>query len=193
VASARRAGAPSLLALALATLARAMSEASPEEALSAANESIGLTQAGAGDSGYAAALMIAALDREAAGDRAAAAQAILTLTEHSVRIGVRSIADTVKVAALILSSDPNRFEAAAALVGAANGPTLVSFTGLFRGTHQVRYERAVAELAIALGPDAFVNAERRGQAMTYDQIITLMLDHLAQLADTGSASSTARH
>ena len=128
LAGARRIGAPTLLAGALYLHAFAVCDDHPDEALAAAEESVRLTEAGAGDTGYSPALSLGATLRAAAGDHAGAARALRTAIVHEAGTGNRNnMANAVNCTALVLAGLPDTFEAAATLAGAVAGPVLGVF------------------------------------------------------------------
>ena len=130
LAGARRVGAPTLLAGALGIHAFAVCDDHPDEALAAAEESVRLTEAGAGDTGYSLALSLGANVRAAAGDHAGAARALRTAIVHEAGTGNRTHGDAVNRTALVLAGLPDTFEAAATLAGAVAGPVLGVFPGV---------------------------------------------------------------
>jgi predicted ATPase len=182
--SARRDGIPTVLATALAGFARVVFEHSPEEALAAAEESIGLVEAGAGDLAYDMALHTAAVIRAGRGDTGGAAQAIRTALNHGARIGDRLyFAVSIWIAGFLLAGRPDGFEAAATLGGAVSGPVLGHQATSIIAINRDGYERALASAAAGLGQAAYTKAQQRGAAMTYDQIVTFALDQIGVLAD----------
>ena len=48
---------------------------------------------------------------------------------------------------------------------------------------QDRYQQRLAQVAATLGAERHADAQQRGAAMTYDQIIAYTLDQLDRLAD----------
>jgi len=181
--AARRDGAPSSLAGALAVQAIAMLDESPDDALAAAEESIRLTQGGAGDSGYDAALNYAAMARAGRGDYPGAARAVRSGIAHSARSGNRSqVGFNLTVAALVLAGVADTFEAAATLGGAVAGPLFGIDSSWLAPRQHDRYEYALAGVATALGSQGYANAQQRGAAMDYDEIVTYTLDQLGYLA-----------
>jgi hypothetical protein len=184
LAGARRVGAPSLLAYALGVHALAVSDDHPDEALAAAEESVRLIEAGAGDTVYSVALSLGAILRAATGDHASAARALRTAIVHEAGTGARTgMAAAVNRTALVLAGRPATFEAAATLAGAVAGPVLGLFAAWLTPAQQDRYRRGLAELAATLGAERYADAQRRGAAMTYDQIVGYTLEQLDRLAD----------
>ena len=184
LAGARRIGAPTLLAGALYLHAFAVCDDHPDEALAAAEESVRLTEAGAGDIGYSLALSLGATLRAAAGDHAGAARALRTAVVHEAGTGNRnSMATAVNRTALVLAGLPDTFEAAATLAGAITGPVLGVFPVVLTPPQQDRYRQRLAQVAATLGAERYGDAQQRGAAMTYDQIVAYTLDQLDRLAE----------
>ena len=184
LAVARRVGAPSLLAGALWLHAFAVCDDHPDEALAAAGESVRLTEAGAGDSGYSAALSLGAIIRAGAGDHAGAARDLRTAIVHEAGTGNRvGMAAAVNRTALVLACRPDTFEAAATLAGAVAGPVLGVFPAYLTQPQEDRYRQRLAEGVATLGAERYADAQQRGAAMTYDEIIAYTLDQLDLLAD----------
>jgi hypothetical protein len=124
-ASARLVKSPTLLAHAMSAHARTMSEENSEEALAAAEEAIGLVEAGAADSGYTPALQTAALLRSDRGDSPGAARAMHAAIEYESHTGNRLTSSAnITVAVVVLAGQPDAVEAAATLAGAITGPVL---------------------------------------------------------------------
>jgi hypothetical protein len=185
LASAREVGSPSLLAGALSVYARIISDSSPESALAAAEESIGLVEAGASDGNYSAALQTAAQLRAARGDVAGASRAAHAAAVHEARVGSPTMMATfIAVAVVVLASHPDGFQAAATLTGAGGGPVLGLFPQFWRVARRDTYDRALAHVAAGLGDDEYTEARHRGSGMTYDEIVEFSLSHLATLAET---------
>jgi hypothetical protein len=186
LAGSRRIGAPTLLAGALYLHASALRDDRPDEALAAADESVRLTEAGAGDVGYSPALALVAALRDRAGDQAGAAGALRTAVVYEAGTGNRKnmMAMVVTAAALVLAGRPDTFDAAATLAGAIAGPVLGVFPVFwFTPSQQDRYQQDLTQVAATLGADRYTDAHQRGEAMTYDQIIAYILDQLERLAD----------
>ena len=110
-AAAKQFGVPGLLATALGTHARVLSDLDPEQALAAADECIRLVEAGAGSANiYGAALQTAAILRSGKGDVGGAARAIRTAVEYEARTGNRLyLAVDVPIAVVVLASHPRVF------------------------------------------------------------------------------------
>ena len=162
--------------------AQAVSDDDADEALAAAEESIRLTEAGAGDTVYSLASDTAAMLRAARGDHSGAARARRAAVAHGASTGQRSSMDVdVCVAALILAADTDTFEAAATLAGAVE-PTLSVSLGWFTPLQRDRYQHGLAQAAATLGADRCTAAHQRGAAMTYDQTVAYTLDQLDRLA-----------
>jgi len=188
VASARRVQSPSVLAYALAAQARALADRTPDKALGAAEEAIRLVEAGAGDTTYTAALQTVGWLLVASGDIAGAARAVHTAIRYETGTGNRMmIASALPIAVVVLSSHPESFPAAAELSGAINGPVLEQFP-VFLGSNKDPFERALAEVASALGPGTYGENREHGAAMTYDDIVSFTLDQLNRLAETGAVA-----
>jgi len=182
---ARHSGYPTGLAAALVGHAHRTFDERPEEALAAAEEAIGLVEAGAGDLAYSPALQIAAILRSERGDTASAARAVCAAIDHEAHIGNRTVlAADVLVAVVVLAGNSNSMDAAATLAGAINGPVLGHLVFFLGPSHRDRHERAVERAAAVLGAQRCAEAQRRGAAMTYDEIIVSALEQLACLADT---------
>ena len=181
---ARVTGTPSILVAALATHARALCDERPEDALADAEEAIRLVESGAGDSGYASLLQTATMLRAARGDIALAAAAMRTNIEFYARTGQRALMSAiVPFLVLVFAGDAATLEAAAVVEGAAPGAFQGSWSLVHSEGHRSRYTKALADVATALGPDAFGEAQRRGAAMTYDEIVSYTLARLDHLAD----------
>ncbi len=180
VASARRVGAPSLIAGALAACAQ-VHLTNPEEALAAADESVRLVDAGAGDSVYGAALQTAALLRSGNKDAVGAAEAASAALQHTARSGNRSaLPDSLAVAAVVVARGGAQDFEATRLAGALNGPVLGAFP-LFMGSGpRALYDRVLASAANALGQDAYEAARNHGAVMSFPEIVAYALDRLAR-------------
>ena len=125
-----------------------------------------------------------ALLRTADGDTAGAAHAIHTAIDHDARVGDRNyIAADVTVSVIVLAGDRHGLSSAATLSGAAAGPALGHIPAFTAANHRERYERAVTDVAAAVGADAFARAQADGAAMTYEEIIAYTLDQLDRLTD----------
>jgi predicted ATPase/class 3 adenylate cyclase len=186
---ARRLGAPTLLANALTGHALMIADQRPQEALAAAEEVMRLIEAGAADSNaYSGAAHIAATIRSAQGDIVGAASVLHAAIEHEAQIGRRGlIAGGLRIAAIVLAATRHGNEAAATLIAAANGPVLGHYApATWAGIEVVRSERAAADVAAALGPAAYTQAQQRGASMSYDEIIAYTLDHLSRLTESES-------
>jgi hypothetical protein len=189
VAAARLVRSPTLLAHALSAHARTLSEENPEEALAAAEEVIGLVEAGAANNSYTPALQSAALLRSRRGDRLGAAQAIHAAIEHESHTGNRlTFAADITVAVVVLADQPSGFEAAATLAGACRGPVLGHLPAFLGAPHRDRYDQVLADLADTLGDEANAKAQHDGAAMTYDEIVHFTLAHLASVGNTSATS-----
>jgi len=188
VALARSVGSPTLLAVALCSHALALSDSDPDIALAAAEESIRLVEAGAGNSVYSTSLQTAATLRWAKGDRAGAAMALRAAVAHEYRIGgSRAVLGTlVALVALLLAGSPETFDAATTLSGAVKGPVFGHIQLYLRPAQRDQYARDLAKASTSLGTDAYASAETRGTGMAYDEIVRFTLDNLARLADIGS-------
>jgi len=182
VAAGRAIHSPTLLATGLTVHAITTAHDDPEGALTAAEESIRLFESGAGDSGYARALNIAAVLRLAGGDRAGAARAAQKAVAYCLRGGHRyELPTDIAVGIIVLGDSEGTCEAAAVLLGAMNGP-LAALPILLTASEQERYDQARAEIAAALDPRAITDAAQRGRAMSYDEIVDFTLSQLARLA-----------
>ena len=182
---ARQMGVPTYLAASLADQGHTLCTDSPNEALAALEEAIGLfaTEAG-GDNQYGSALMDVAVLRAASGDVAGAAHAADAAIHQAARTGNRpEAADAVAIAAIVLAGHPDRLDAAATADGARHGPVLGPIPATFSAIHKARIDATVERVAASLGTDAFAAARRRGAAMTYDEIIAYTVDQLACIAD----------
>ena len=125
LALARQVGAPTTLANVLSVYAGAVSDLDPAAALSAAEESLAIIAAGAGDSGYSGASQTVAMLRAANGDTAGAAAAIHAAIEHEAWVGNQAwVAADIRGAIFVLAAHPDRCQEAATLAGAVNGPVL---------------------------------------------------------------------
>jgi len=176
LAIARRVGAPTLLANALTNHALAIEAQNPHEALVAAEEAMRLVEAGAGANSYSGAAWSAAKLRSAEGDTAGAARAISANVEHIARVGKRGrLTESIRVATLVLAASPHDFEVAATLIGATDGPVLGHNAPILTGRSLERYDRAVADVAAALGEVEYTKARQHGAAMTYDEIVAYTL------------------
>ena len=192
VASARLVRSPTLLAHALSAYARTISKENSEEALAAADEVIGLVEAGAADNSYTPTLQTAALLRSSRGDGLGAARAMHTAIGHESHAGNRpTFTADLTVAVVVLAGRPDSIEAAATLAGAITGPVLGHLHAFLGGLHRDRYEQALADLAATLGDDAYAKAMRDGAAMPYDEIVNFALAHLAAIAGESSPPDAA--
>ena len=182
VVAAHRRGIPTVLAIALFAKALALADDNAEIALAAAEESIALVEAGAGDSSYGHALLTVAMIRTAQDDATAAARAVRTAVAHGTHIGTRAVVASHLALGAVLLEREGYVEAAATVGGALNGPVFAHLGLLIRGPHRERYDRALAYAAAALGNDTDTKAHEQGAAMTYDQAVTFTLDELGRLA-----------
>jgi len=183
---ARRTGSPTLLAGALGVRARLLSEEDPDEALASAAESIQLVQNGAGNWAYSPALQVPALLLSARGD-SAAARAVHTAVEYQALLGNRlQMSIDLAVAVLVLASRKDAFESAATLAGAVSGPTLRDLPALTGSGDRKRYDQNLAVVAAHLGAAAYAQAQQRGAAMTYDEIVAYTLEQLNRLAGSSA-------
>jgi hypothetical protein len=191
LASARRVRSPTMLAFSLSGHALALSDRNPEEALAAAEESIRLVEAGAGNSTYTTSLQTAATLQLALGDTASAARTIVVAVEHEARVGGSRavLATLVALAAEVLANHIAGFEAAATLSGAVIGPVFGHIETYLRGAHYERYERALADLAVAMGADAYANARHHGATMSFDEIIRFTLRQVASLVENNTTNN----
>jgi len=184
VSVARRLESPSLLANALAAQADALAATNPDEALRAADEAIGLVEAGAGDISYTVALQAAATLRAAQGDTPRAARALHAGVEHETRVGNRFAAGSwAAVAVNLLARTPETLQAAATVAGALSGPVLAQLSPLIIGNSRDNYESALRSIAAALSGDTLEKARQHGAAMTYDEITAYTLHQLDRLAN----------
>jgi predicted ATPase/class 3 adenylate cyclase len=184
LATGRRSGSPTPLALGLATFAR-WGGATDDEALAAAAEAIRLIEGGAGDVVYTSALQTAAMLHLQFGDPAAAAREARTATETDARNGTRMwLANDLYVAAQVLATDSGALAAAAALCGALDGPVFAEYPMYFLApdrTFGTPRQHGVAELQLELGDEAFAEAYQAGTEMTYDDIIEFAVTQLRRL------------
>ena len=185
LAGARRIGAPTLLAGALYVHAFAICDDRPDEALPAVEESVRLTDAGAGDTAYSPALTLRATLQDRAGDQAGAARSLRTAVVFEAGTGNRhNMANAIRVAALVLAGRPDTFDAAATLAGAIAGPVLGVFPVVwFTPSQQHRYQQDLAQAAATLGTRRYTDAQEEGAAMIYDQIVAYTLEQLDRVAD----------
>ena len=183
LAAARRIGAPSLLATALCMHATAISEDNPGEALAAAEESVRLTEAGAGDAGYSG----GAANR---GDPPSGpgrplrrgprlAHRCRTRRQdrqpHSCRARHhRHGADLGRPYRHLRSGRHTRRRCRRA--GARR------FLPWLTPPQHNRYQQTLADVAAALGAQRYAAAQQRGATMSYDQIVAYTLDQLDHLA-----------
>ena len=128
--------------------------------------------------------MDAAVLRAAAGDVAGAAGAARAAIHQTARAGNRpDAADAVALAVVVLADLPDRFDAAATLLGVRHGPVLGHIPPTYSAVHQGRIDVAREHITARLGTDEIANARRRGEAMSYDEIIAYALEQLALIAD----------
>jgi len=185
----RHLGSPSMLATALATYARMVSDEDAEQALTLAVECIRLIDGGAAGNAYSVALQTAALVQSARGNTTDAAGSITAALAFEARAGYRfAIAVDLAIAALVLAASPHGLFPAAVLSGAVAGPVLGSYPAFIGGNHQDRYVQALADVAARLGQEAYARAQAEGAAMTFDEIVAFALDQLAALADASAGS-----
>jgi len=179
LAGARWIGAPTLLASALSVYAWAVCDDNPDEALAAAEESVRLTDAGAGDVGYTGALSVEATIRADRGDHVGASRAMRAAVTHNAKTGLRNMMSfSVQVAALVLADLPDTVEAASTLAGVLTGPELGIFPLFLSPQRRDRYQQRLADLDDQLLADT----QQRGAAMTYDLIVAFTLEQLDRLA-----------
>ena len=182
LARARQIGAPSLLAVSLCTYAWGVCEDDPDDGLAAAEESIRLTEAGAGDIGYSGASQVAAMLRAARGDHAAAAGAMRAAVDRDARAGQRTlIGIDVTFAALVLAGVADTCQAAATLAGAVTGPELGFSLAFLTPYQRERYEHGLTKAAAVLGTRRYAAAQHAGAAMTYDQVVAYTVEQLDRL------------
>ncbi len=181
LATGRRSGSPSPLAMGLATFAR-WGGASTDEARAAAVQAARLVEQGAGDIIHTSSLQTSALLHLQAGDRRAAAREARAAVETDVRNGTKMfLANDVFIAVDILRTDPGSRPAAAMLRGALDGPVLGQYPMFFMGTWgTIPHDQGVPDLDVALG-DAYAAAYQAGAEMTYDAIVEFALSNLGRL------------
>ncbi len=174
---------PSVLATALATFARS-GGAPPEEALACAEESMRLTEAGAGDTAYTAALQTAALARLSLGDRRGAAGDALNAVRTDAKNGNRVyVANDIFVASQVLAAAPDGSEASSILSGALLGREFALMPMFFEDTYgSLRSERVRAGTDDALSRGPLDEARQRGSVMSYDAVIEFALHELQKVA-----------
>jgi hypothetical protein len=183
--AARQLRIPSLLAGALAIHARTVSENDPRQAVAEAEESVRLIEAGAGDANYTASLATIAIVRESQGDNIGAARAMHTLMAHDARDGRRlSFATYLPLAVNVLAGAPHSEQAVAILGGTVGGPALGRFQSFLAASDLDRYNDALTRVSATLGPESYADARRRGATMSYDEIVSFTLTHLARIAHT---------
>jgi hypothetical protein len=156
----------------------------PDEALAAADESVRLTDAGAGDVGYTGALSVGAMIRADRGDKIGASRAMRSAVRHNAKTGLwNMLSFSVQVATFVLAGVPDTVEAAATLAGALTGPVLGVFPQFLRPQQWVHYQQRLAEVTAALDEQFYADTRERGTVMTYDQIVAYTLEQLDRLAD----------
>jgi len=186
LAIARRIGAPTLLANALALHATHIFEQDPDEGLQSAEDAIRLVDAGASDTVHANAAFVVATVRSARGDARGAARSLRSAIERVVAQGRREVlAPLIRVAVLVLAANPSGFKPAATVSGAADGPILGHYARLTNVTRD-RYDLALVTVATGIGENDYAKAVHDGAEMTYDDIVTYTLDQLDRLAESGS-------
>jgi hypothetical protein len=176
---------PTLLATALTTFARS-GGAPPEEALACANETIRLTEEGAGDSSYASALQTAAVARLSLGDRPGAARDALKAVATDAKNGNRAyVANDIFVASEVLAAQPDGVQASAILSAALAGREFASMPLFFEETYgSARSNQLASEADGGLPTEAVDDARRRGSLMAYEHIIAFALNELKRVAET---------
>jgi len=165
----------------------------PQVALSEAEESIRLVAAGAGDMNYSAALNVLATISDARGQFTRAAQALRAAITHESRTGMRAYVIAYATNAVIVTvstGSPEAHVGAATLAGALAGPAVSGVPLFVTQELTYRYEPALAQLRMLLGPDLYNSARERGSVMTYDELIEFTLNHLARIVDLDSSSSS---
>jgi len=184
VTAARQVGSATLLALALSSLSQTLLDQQPDAALTAAEESTRLVEGGAGDVAYSTASQNVALLRADRGDLAGAAEAIRHAVVYDARAGSRVLlAADVVIAAMVLGGRSDGRRPAAMLAGAVDAGVLGHLPVSFTMAHKARYDRAMTEVAAALGPDAYASDWASGAARTYEEVITDAVEQLDRLAD----------
>jgi predicted ATPase/DNA-binding SARP family transcriptional activator len=177
--AAQRSGVPTLIAAALAVLARVLPEDRADEALGAAQESMRLLDGG--DSGgpiYAAAAQTAAMLLAFGNKPTAAARALHRAVSYTAERGDQlTSASNIGIAVLVLTAAGD-LTAAATLGGLPEG-LLAPSHRIVSPEHRQRYDEALGNVARALGPAAFAEAQQGGSAMTYDEVIAFTLARLA--------------
>ena len=174
---ARRAGTPSLLALALGMWASALRSHHPAEALAAAEDSIALSEAGAGDAGYALSLYIAAELRYQLGDIVGSAVAVIKSIGRAKQLGSRNL-DVINIAILPLSANAANAEVIVTLAGALDGPLRNTLPFSLLPSDPDRPLRIIGAVSATLPTGVAEAARQRGRSMTYDELIDFTLERL---------------
>ncbi len=179
---------PSMLAHALVNEGHVLCTQSPTEALALLDEAMPLLEAGLVDSVYSGALLDVAFLRAPA-DLARAARAASTAIGVLARTGNRSnIADAIAMAAFVTAAHPAYREVAVTLDGARRGPLLGHIPALFTTPYQPRLDATSEDVVAGLDPAIVGAAQRRGAAMTYDEVTAYALEQLARIAVESEAS-----
>jgi predicted ATPase len=175
--AARSLGQPSALALALYAQGMVLAEVDVESAVSYCEQSIELTEQGASDVVFANTFGTLALMSARVGDVGEALRAARMSLAYAHSIGDRPpMIGTLHTASQLLATiaEPERF---AILAGGI-------LDGWFKPMSNIIPERdrlprsALADVEGTLGADRYRTARRRGAAMTYDELIALVLAEL---------------
>ena len=172
--AARALGQPSALALALYANGMVLAEVDVDEARQCCQQSIEITEQGASDVVYANAFGTLALISTRGGDVRAALRAARTSIAYAHSIGDRPpMIGTLHTAGQLLApvADPERF---ATLAGGILDGWFKPMSNIIR-EHDRLPTTALADVEESLGTDRYQTARARGAAMSYDELVALVL------------------
>jgi tetratricopeptide (TPR) repeat protein len=170
-------GQPSALALALYANGMVLAEVDVESARHSCEQSIELTEQGASDVVYANAFGTLAIIATRAGNVREALQTVRRSIAYAHSIGDRPpMIGTLHTAGQLLApfADPERF---AVLAGGILDGWFKPMSNIIRERDRLP-EAALVEVEAVLGTDRYRTTRARGAAMSYDELVSLVLAEL---------------
>jgi len=175
--SARSLGQPSALALALYACGMVLAEVDIENARHYLEQSIDMTEQGASDVVYANAFGTLALISARAGDVSQALRAARTSIAYAHSTGDRPpMIGTLHTAGQLLTAiaEPERF---ATLAGGILDGWFKPMSSIIRDNDRLPMS-ALVDVEASLGTDRYQTARARGAALSYDELVALVLTEL---------------
>jgi predicted ATPase/class 3 adenylate cyclase len=180
VQGARRLGNPSQIAGSLMTLGMSLARTSPEDALAAFEEAMGIMRDGHTHNALAQLLSSVAQLRARQGNRLGALTALRESVERTDRLGDRPQLVAAVDWAIAIFQRFGYTEPAAVLVGVAvDGP--LSAINKFPGAQRMHGDEKLAPLEAELGPSVYHALVERGAAMSYEDVVRYLFDELNRL------------